>query len=47
MRLLLSKLIFNFNMKTDVDASWRDQNVFVIWDRKPLPVTLIDVSAPA
>ncbi|KAI1368196.1 cytochrome P450 [Xylaria arbuscula] len=47
MRLLLSKLIYNFDMKTEVDSSWRDQNVFVIWDRKPLPVTLVDIDAPA
>ncbi|KAJ8120721.1 hypothetical protein ONZ43_g2641 [Nemania bipapillata] len=45
MRLLLAKLIFNFDMQTEVDASWRDQNVFVIWDRKPLPVTLKDIRA--
>ncbi|KAI1750503.1 cytochrome P450 [Xylaria castorea] len=47
MRLLLAKLIFNFDLQTEVDARWRDQNVFVIWDRKPLPVTLVDVGAPA
>lgn len=47
MRLLVAKLIFNFDLQTDVDASWRDQNVFVIWDRKPLPVTLVDIGAPA
>ncbi|KAI1744725.1 cytochrome P450 [Xylaria scruposa] len=47
MRLLLAKLIFNFDMRTEVDATWRDQSVFVIWDRKPLPVTLVDICAPA
>ncbi|KAI1153642.1 cytochrome P450 [Nemania diffusa] len=46
MRLLLAKLIFNFNMQSEVDASWTDQNVFVIWDRKPLPVTLKSRHAP-
>ncbi|GAW15887.1 hypothetical protein ANO14919_053090 [Xylariales sp. No.14919] len=40
MRLLFSKLIFNFDMQTGVDASWTDQNVFAIWDRKPLPVKI-------
>ncbi|KAI0096629.1 cytochrome P450 [Nemania sp. FL0031] len=47
MRMILSKLIFNFDMQTEVDTSWRDQNVFVIWDRKPLPVTLKDIHATA
>jgi hypothetical protein len=47
MRLLLAKLIFNFDMKTEVDDSWTDQKVFVIWDRKPLPVTLVETGAPA
>ncbi|KAI0487736.1 cytochrome P450 [Xylaria cf. heliscus] len=47
MRLLIAKLIFNFDLQTEVDGSWKDQNVFVIWDRKPLPVTLVDIGAPA
>ncbi|KAJ2991739.1 hypothetical protein NUW58_g2408 [Xylaria curta] len=47
MRLLLSKLLYNFNLQSDMDTSWTDQNVFLLWDRKPLPVRLISVNAPA
>ncbi|KAI0203333.1 cytochrome P450 [Astrocystis sublimbata] len=43
MRLLLAKLVFNFDCVGDIDDSWRDQNAYVIWDRKPLPVVLKDL----
>ncbi|KAI0538233.1 cytochrome P450 [Xylaria digitata] len=36
MRLLLAKLIFNFDISSDVGPEWRDQDVYVIWHRKPL-----------
>ncbi|KAI1260798.1 cytochrome P450 [Xylariaceae sp. FL1019] len=36
MRLLLAKLLWNFDIDSDVGPEWADQNVYVIWDRKPL-----------
>ncbi|KAI5918191.1 cytochrome P450 [Camillea tinctor] len=36
MRLLISKILFNFDIETDEGPEWTDQNVYVIWDRKPL-----------
>ncbi|KAI1183022.1 cytochrome P450 [Nemania serpens] len=36
MRLLLAKLVYEFDIRSDVGPDWVDQNVYVIWDRKPL-----------
>lgn len=36
MRLLLAKVLFNFDIESDVGPNWADQDVYVIWDRKPL-----------
>lgn len=36
MRLLISKLLFHFDIDSDVGPDWADQNVYVIWERKPL-----------
>ncbi|KAI1438862.1 cytochrome P450 [Xylaria sp. CBS 124048] len=47
MRLLLSKLVYHFDLKSEADASWRDQNVFVIWERKSFPVTFVDANTTA
>lgn len=43
MRLILAKLLYNFDIESDVGPDWLDQNVFVIWDRKPLMCRLVDV----
>jgi hypothetical protein len=40
MRLLLGKLLYNFDIESDVGPDWLEQKVFVIWDRKPLPCRL-------
>lgn len=36
MRLLLAKLLYSFEIRSDVGPEWLEQNVYVIWDRKPL-----------
>ncbi|KAI0102630.1 cytochrome P450 [Nemania sp. FL0031] len=36
MRLMLAKLVYEFNIGSDAGPGWLDQNVYVIWDRKPL-----------
>ncbi|KAI1124054.1 cytochrome P450 [Nemania abortiva] len=36
MRLMLAKLVYEFDIGSDAGLDWRDQNVYVIWDRKPL-----------
>lgn len=36
MRLLLAKLLYSFDIQSNAGADWLDQNVYVIWDRKPL-----------
>ncbi|KAK7936023.1 cytochrome P450 [Apiospora marii] len=47
MRLILAKLLYNFDIESDVGPDWLDQKVFVIWDRKPLMCRLMDVHAHA
>ncbi|KAI8945450.1 cytochrome P450 [Xylaria longipes] len=36
MRLMLAKLMYEFNIESNAGPDWLDQNVYVIWDRKPL-----------
>ncbi|KAF2970121.1 hypothetical protein GQX73_g3426 [Xylaria multiplex] len=36
MRLMLAKLVYEFDIESDAGPDWLDQNVYVIWDRKPL-----------
>ncbi|KAK8034123.1 hypothetical protein PG993_009118 [Apiospora rasikravindrae] len=36
MRLIVAKLLYNFDLESHVGTDWLDQNVYVIWDRKPL-----------
>ncbi|KAH8896097.1 cytochrome P450 [Thozetella sp. PMI_491] len=43
-RLLIAKLLFNFDIESDVGPDWTDQNVYVIWERKPLKCQLKEVS---
>lgn len=43
MRLILAKFLYHFDLESEVGPSWLDQNVFVIWDRKPLMCRLVDV----
>ncbi|GAW22812.1 hypothetical protein ANO14919_123550 [Xylariales sp. No.14919] len=45
MRLLLAKLIFNFDISSNVGPKWRDQDVYVLWHRKPLMCRLRYVRA--
>jgi hypothetical protein len=41
LRIILSKLIYNFDieMKTK-DYDWKEQGTFVMWDKRPLLVSL-------
>ncbi|KAK8111684.1 isotrichodermin C-15 hydroxylase (cytochrome P-450 monooxygenase CYP65A1) [Apiospora kogelbergensis] len=45
MRLILAKLLYNFDIESDVGPEWREQDVYVIWDRKPLMCRLKEVNA--
>ncbi|KAI0399852.1 cytochrome P450 [Xylaria palmicola] len=36
MRLMLAKLVYEFDIESDAGSEWLDQNVYVIWERKPL-----------
>jgi hypothetical protein len=47
MRLLLAKLVYNFDIESDVGPDWPDQKVYVIWDRKPLICRLKDAAPQA
>ncbi|KAK9775959.1 putative Cytochrome P450 [Seiridium cardinale] len=42
MRLLLGKLLYNFDIDSDVGPEWRDQNVYVIWDLQTTIFAAID-----
>ena len=40
LRLILARVLYNFDMRL-VDANdWMDQKVWVIWDKQPMNVTL-------
>lgn len=43
MRLILAKVLYNFDMKLANDKDWLDQQIFVLWDKHPLPVYLTPV----
>lgn len=45
-RLLLAKLVYSFDIESDVGPEWMDQKVYVIWDRKPLVCRLTTPSSP-
>lgn len=41
MRLALARLLFNFDLEgTPEIEGWTDQNVFLLWQKKPLPIKL-------
>ncbi|KAI3340200.1 cytochrome P450 [Ustulina deusta] len=35
-RLMLAKLVYEFDIESDTGSDWLDQKVYIIWDRKPL-----------
>ncbi|KAI5861520.1 isotrichodermin C-15 hydroxylase [Durotheca rogersii] len=48
MRLILARMVFNFNMKRSNDPNshnWisKQKNAFIVWDKTPLPVQLTPV----
>ncbi|GAP84455.1 putative cytochrome p450 monooxygenase [Rosellinia necatrix] len=36
MRLMLAKLVYQFDIESEAGPGWVDQDVYIIWDRKPL-----------
>ncbi|KAE8381191.1 cytochrome P450 [Aspergillus bertholletiae] len=43
MRLILSKLVFNFDIDlAPLGDNWNEQKGFIVWDRPPLMVRLVD-----
>jgi hypothetical protein len=42
MRLILARMVFNFDMEMDQPAqNWLDQECFVLWEKPALPVRLL------
>jgi len=42
MRLTLARLLFNFDIEpTPAIEGWTDQNIWLIWQKKPLIVKLV------
>ena len=33
---MLARLVYEFDIESDAGSDWLDQDVYVIWDRKPL-----------
>jgi hypothetical protein len=46
MRLLFSKVLFNFDLTLNAEckANWRDQDVYILWKKKPLMCSLKPVA---
>lgn len=49
MRLILACMIFNFDIQRTTDQSSKDwvykqKNLFIVWDKTPLPVQLTPVA---
>ena len=46
MRLIITKVLYNFDMQLCLEsADWADQDVFTLWEKRPLMVRLGDVRA--
>ncbi len=44
MRLILARIIYNFDMELgDENDDWLDQNIYILWQKRPLPVILTPV----
>lgn len=44
MRLVLARLVFNFDMRlADPNSKWLDQKVYILWDKPELNVVLTPV----
>lgn len=44
MRLILARIIFNFDMKlADEEQDWLNQRIYVLWKKHPLMVYLTPV----
>lgn len=39
--MLLAKLLWNFELSLVSERDWMDQRCFLLWERKPLHVTLV------
>lgn len=47
MRLALARLLFNFDIESTPEIEgWMDQNIFLLWQKKPLPVKLKSRDVP-
>jgi len=43
MRLVIGKLIWHFDLENCTSANWRDQKIFMVWDKPPLMAKLTPV----
>ena len=41
MRLIVSKMIWNFDMTLMTEGDWSEQQVFLLYQKKPLMVKLV------
>ena len=47
MRLIVARMLWNFDMRFAEggpveNLAWEDQNTYILWDKKPLMVTLVE-----
>ncbi len=40
LRLILARVLYNFDLRLVDSNDWMDQKVWVIWDKQPMNVTL-------
>jgi hypothetical protein len=47
MRLVIARLVWDFDLEGCFDANWSDQKVFMVWDKPALMVKLVPVRSSA
>ena len=46
MRLILARIVYNFDMQlVDENEDWLDQNVYILWQKRPLRLWLTPVKS--
>lgn len=40
MRLVIAKLVWNFDLENSTPGDWRDQKIYMVWDKPPLMTKL-------
>jgi hypothetical protein len=47
MRLIMARILYNFDLEKADDLHWEDQTMFIVWQKGPLNVRLTPVAARA